>query len=780
MNTTCAFCGLPLHRLAAGAESGAADRAPRFCCLGCRVAAAVAGCGGEQGEARQMAARLALAVFLTMNVFAFSMALWPDAVYPTAPPDRLERVLSDLWRYACLVLTVGVLCLLGGPLAASAWQSLRSRRASTDPLLAAGVAAAFLYSLVSVLRGEGGVYFEVVCVVLVAVTLGRWLEAAGRLRTTAALRSLERLLPQQVWRRCGENWTAVPAEAVRAGDRLRVSAGQRVPVDGRLLAGTALVDEHVLTGESLPVFKQPPDSLRGGSLNLDGELELEAFGPPEAGMLGRMLGLVRTGRLAKGRYERLADVAAAWFAWLVILVALSAAAWHGWHAGAAEGTLVLLSVVLIACPCALGLATPMAMWAAAGAAASRQVLLADGAALERLARVRVVCLDKTGTLSDGAARVECCHATGDLEQHLACAAALAEASRHPLARAVADYAARRGVRASQAHNVRVFAGRGVAGDCAPPLQHASSDARNAGEEPHPAAPRAACSTHQREVDRTWRRYALGSPRWMHEQGLDWDAPLQAALRAADSGCLSVVCLACQGQVVAVFAVREQLRPGAVEAIRRLQQMQLHVLLLTGDSEARAAGLASALGIPYRAHLHPEDKLAAVEQARKTHGPVAMVGDGINDAPALAHADIGLAIGSGTDVAREAADLCLLADDLGRLPWVIELARRTLRIAKLNLFWAFVYNAAGMALAAAGKLTPVWAAAAMAASSLLVIGNSLRLVEPAVNERACAGTDSSGSQGSKTASVPPDAQELPPPAGVPDTAAARLAHAVPAD
>lgn len=738
MDTACAFCGLPLAGPPVAAGSTGQPAAPRYCCVGCRIAAAVAGCGGEAGQARQMAARLALAVFLTMNVVAFSMALWTGDVYPAAPPERLELVLSDLWRYACLLLTVGVMYLLCGPLAASAWESLRRGRPSTDPLLFVGVAAAFLYSLVSVLRGAGGVYFEVVCVVLVAVTLGRWLEAAGRLRTTEALRSLERLLPREVWRRQGGDWVQVPAEQVRAGDCLRVPAGQRIPVDGRLLRGAALVDEHALTGESSPVFKEPPSIVHGGSLNLDGDLELVACGTPREGMLGRMLELVRSARLGRGSYERLADVAATWFLWLVLLVALAAAAWHAWHEGLAAGLLVLLSVVLIACPCALGLATPMAVWAAAGTAARRQVLVADFAAFERLAGVRVVCLDKTGTLSGRAARVEMYSALdeaapsagaafaaaagveasaagGGRERYLACAAALAEASSHPLADAVAEYAARQGVRPCEAANVRVLAGRGVLAECSWGPQQPWGTGGGEG----PA---------RGQAGRAASQCVLGSLPWMREQCLAIGDEMAVAAYAAESRGLSLVCLGCQGRVVAIFGVREVLRPTAPEAIRQLHEMGLRVMLLTGDRQARAAALANALQVEYQAELRPEDKLAAVDRAREAFGPVAMVGDGINDAPALARADVGLAVGWGTDVARETADLCLLAEDLNRLPWVIALARRTLRVVRFNLFWALVYNAAGMYLAVTGRLSPVWAAAAMTASSLLVVANSLRLAE----------------------------------------------------
>ncbi len=735
-DTACAFCGLPL----AGSANLAADRAPRYCCLGCRVAAAVAGCGGAQGQVRHTAARLALAVFFTMNVVAFSMALWTGDVYPAAPPERLETLLSDLWRYACLGLTAAVVYLLGYPLAASAWHSLRSRRPSTDPLLAAGVAAAFTYSLISVLRGTGAVYFEVVCVVLVAVTLGRWFEAAGRLKTTEALRSLERLLPQQVLRRSGDEWTSVPAEEVRAGDLLRVLAGQRIPVDGRLLRGAALVDEHILTGEGSPVYRQPPSIVHGGSVNLDGDLEIIAFGPPQAGMLGRMLTLVRSARLAKGTYERLADVAAHWFTWFVLLAAVAAGAWHAWHHGLAAGLMVLLSVVLIACPCALGLATPMAMWAAAGTAARRQVLLADSSALERLARVRVVCLDKTGTLSGLSARVEVCHVLGDMRQHLACAAALADASRHPAARAVADHAASLGIRPAHAADVRVFAGRGIIGDCAHvQLSQESNDGDGSTAGP------------ERPPQDAVLRCSLGSLAWMQQQGFAVGSELHDALGKAESRGLSVVCLACHEQVSAVFGVREVLRPGAAEAVRRLREMGLYPMLLTGDREARAAALASELQVDYQAQLQPEDKLAAVELARKAFGAVAMVGDGINDAPALAQADVGLAVGSGADIARETADICLLADDLSRLPWVIQLARRTLRVVRLNLFWALVYNAAGMYLAATGRLTPVWAAAAMTASSLLVIANSLRLAEPS-HEHGASQHESAWPAGSTAADM----------------------------
>jgi heavy metal translocating P-type ATPase len=695
----CDYCDLPLppawrHAPAAG---------PHYCCFGCRFAAEVTRSRGEEGAANWTLTRLGLAIFLTLNVLVFTMALWTPDFYGSDDSSAFGESLRGLFRYTSLVFALPVLLLLGGPLLESAWQTLREGRLTADLLLVVGVATSYLYSVVSVVRGGGPVYFEVGCAVLVLVTLGRWLEATGKLRTTAALEALHRLLPDTARLLMNSEERSVPLSELRVGEVVRVLPGERIPCDGLIRRNSAAVDEQVLTGESQPVLRQVGDPVWAGSLNLDGDLHVEATVACEATALTRMMELIRRARQTKGRHERLADRIAAWFLPAVMLIALAAFAWHGQHDGWDRGVLVGLSVLLIACPCALGLATPLAVWTALGRAARAQVLFRNGEALERLAEVRAVRFDKTGTLTTGTPVV----ADFFLAPHedranvLALASALASASTHAHCQAIRTYTA-----ASVARDVvelveaRTLPGRGISA---------------------------------RRTDNGDTIY-LGSPRWLKELGLSdprEDVPEDERSRT---------CLAWGGFVRAEFVLSEQTRPEAADALTLLHGQRLDVAVLTGDRAPRARALAREWGVTVEAELLPEDKVAAVERARRAIGPVAMVGDGINDAPALAASDVGVAMGCGVEVARDSASVCLLGNDLRRLPWAIDLARQTVWVIRGNLFWAFAYNLLGVGFACTGRLNPVLASLAMVLSSLFILSNSLRLAAREPEGTAAARTE----------------------------------------
>lgn len=688
----CAYCGLP-------APGGARrDRAPVYCCYGCSFAASVTASRGEEGAARWALARLGIAGFLSMNVMVFAMALWTQDFYddPASLTGRLPEVLRDLFRYLSLLFALPVLFLLGGPLLCNAWDGLRRGHITSDLLLVLGVAASYLYSAVSVLRADGAVYFEVGCAVLVLVTLGRWLEASGKLRATAALDSLQRLLPETVRRRAPSGETIVPLGDVSAGDVLHVLAGERIPCDGQVEHQPVTVDVQVLTGESQPVVKEPCETVHAGTVNLDGDLLLRVTAPADASSLARLIECVKAARLAKSPYERLADRLAAVFVPAVMVIAVLAAGWHAYSVGLADGILVGLAVLLIACPCALGLATPLAIWRALDEAALGGVYFRNGAALEGLASVRALRLDKTGTLTTGTPTVVDCLLTPTINRLKALhhAWVLARNSTHVHARAIRTCAELelegREMPAADAAIVRTLPGRGLRMTYVP-------------------------------EGVVW----LGSPRLMEEQGQHWPRELDQRRVKAEASGQPVTCLAWDGGVRALFVFAEQLRPESKAALAQLQALGLDLQVLTGDNPASGAAVGKELGIAVRAGLLPEDKVAALAEARVAWGSVAMVGDGINDAPALASADIGIALGCGTDVARDSALVCLTGNNLLHLPWTIALARRTVRVIRQNLFWAFAYNTAGIVLACTGRLNPVAAALAMVASSFFVVANSLR-------------------------------------------------------
>ena len=683
----CDYCGLPV-------AAAAADAGPRYCCFGCRFAADVAGAGGEDGQLRWLMTRLGLAVFFTMNVMVFTLALWSQQeTAPGGPVDPAAAAFHGLARHACLLFTAPVLLLLGGPLLEDAWDELRRGRASLNMLLVVGVAAAFAQSAWATWSGTGHVYFEVACMVLVAVTLGRWLEASGKLRTTAALRDLRKLLPDRVRRLAAADDRATEREidrtAVVAGDLLRILPGEHLPADGTIIAGEAAIDEQTVTGESVPAVKRAGDQVYGGTCDLDGELIVRVTAAAGAGTLERLIDAV-TRAASGGRQQRLAEAVANWFLPLVLVVAAGACVAHWRAAGPIAGVLAGLAVVVVSCPCALGLATPLAVWAAFGAATRRHVLIRDGDAFARLAAADLFCFDKTGTLTAG------CRVTETLappaggapagrppDAWLPVATALAQGSTHVFSVAITALAKAREIHPASITGLRSVAGCGVEGLLA-----------------------------DGEIAR------LGSGRWIARHvAAGWPAddpdPPQCLVAVGD-------------RLVGGIRFAESIRAAAQAAVEALESDGVRPLMLSGDRPDRAAAVAGALGIDWRAPLFPEEKLAAIEAGRREGRTVVMVGDGVNDAPALAVADVGVALGCGADVSRWTADICLLRDDLETLPWLKGLARRMNRTIRWNLLWAFGYNAACIPLAALGLVHPALAAAAMVASSLLVITNSLRL------------------------------------------------------
>lgn len=699
----CEYCQSPMPASWWGRAADSPDQAAEaiYCCLGCRMAAGIIQEKGEAGAVRGILTRLGLSIFFTMNVMAFTMALWSTDVYEKAErANQLLVAIHGLFRYLVLLFSLPVLFLLGVPLVTSAWENLRRGILSTDALLSLGVGAAFAASLVSVLRGSGPVYFEVACIILVMTALGRWLEATGRLKATSALDALSRLLPETVRRLGPGGEEIIPLDQLAHGDLLRILAGERFPADGTVERNAALVDEQVLTGESRPVLREPGGRILGGTLNLDGDLVIKVSAVGAEAALARVVELVKQARMSKGRYQRLVDRISTWFFPIVSTIAVAAFAVHSMLGSLEQGLMAGLAVSLIACPCALGLATPLAVWSAIGQAAAHQVLFRGGDALERLAEIRALRFDKTGTLTTGTAAVQACeteHAE-ERETVLAHAAALAASSSHALSQAIVDFHATcLDSLTHRTEQVRLVPGRGVVGTLA----------GDGAEIP----------------------VSLGSPLLMEERGLQIGPLLRLALDRARANGLSMTMVGWSNQARGVFVFSEQWRSGFAEVIGWLKSAGLDVGVLTGDHAERGKAIAQELGIAVAADLLPDQKVEAIHRVQREVGPVAMVGDGVNDAPALAASDVGIALGCGTDVSRDSAAICLLGDDLTRIPWTIELSRRTVRVIRRNLFWAFGYNTAGVIAAALGWLNPAIAALLMVGSSAMVIGNSLRLRQP---------------------------------------------------
>ena len=766
----CTWCGLPVagvrtlkpsqrEVVAASVDASASDDV--YCCFGCRMAHTITQERGREGAVRWTIVRLGIAIFFSMNLMAFTMTMWSLDVYDVQR-DPFQVQLFEVFRWLSMIFSLPVLGLLGIPLLQNAIISWRQRIFSTDLLIATGVAAAYVISVVNVLRGSETVYFEVGATVLVMVTLGRWFEATGKHRATEALDQLAALLPESVTRNTSEGSEEVLCTEIAVGDRLEIRPGERFPVDAILVQGRTTVDEQVFTGESVPVARVTGDRLLGGTVNLDGNVIVEATAVFKAGSFGRLLQLLQEARLSRGHYQRLADRVSAWFFPLITGVAALTLIAH-WSAGIGVAVQHALSVLLIACPCALGLATPLAVWTALSTAAKHQVLFRSGEAIERLAIVKSICFDKTGTLTTGSPQVRhlCVLDDHDSRDILPLCAALAKTSTHPFSKAVVQF-----VEAWPAAN---------RADCtaAETLDwNKTIDLREVRSVPGGGVE--AFSANGKQL-------RLGSLEFVTAAG-DISPRLRLrmahALSIADQEAASVVAVSVAARPVIMFLLTETMRPESSETVKRCMELDLPVTVLTGDRAAKAEQLrrnlldchevgcqcsaecaagnghdhshhdvvpapAPASRLKIECDLRPEQKVRHLREIRERCSTVAMVGDGINDAPALAVSDVGIAMGCGADVSRDSAQVCLLSNDLSRIPWAVQLARRTTRVIRQNLFWAFGYNFAGVVLAAFGLLNPAVAAGLMIISSLLVITNSLRLMADSPDDSSEQGQPATG-------------------------------------
>ncbi len=621
------------------------------------------------------------------------------------------------WRLGPLaeaILATPVQFIAGARFYRGAWKALRSGSANMDVLVAMGTTAAYGFSLAMLIRlGEhahGHLYFEGAAVIITMVMAGKWLEGRAKRGTTAAIRELMALRPETARiERSDGSVEDVPVGRVASGMLVQVRPGERIPVDGMVLDGETEVDESLLTGESLPVGKHPGDRVTGGAINGTGAIRLRATAVGADSTLARIIRLVENAQAGKAPVQRLVDRASAIFVPTVIGIAtLTFAGWMLAGAGFEAALIAAVSVLVIACPCALGLATPTAIVAGTGAAARGGILIRDVDALERAHRVDTVIFDKTGTLTLGRpAVVEVVPLAGEAKALLATAAGVQAHSEHPLARATVEAAREYGVaELPPARDVRSRPGLGVTG-----LVGSG-------------------------------RVAIGNVALMREEGVEVGSDAGARLAAMENAGRTAVLIAHGGRLRGVLAIADPVRPEAAAAAGTLRARGIRVAMLSGDAPAVAEAVARELQLDTsRGGVRPEDKADAVRAFRDEGRVVAMVGDGINDAPALAAADVGIAIGTGTDVAMETAGVTLMRPDPRLVPAALDISRATWRKIRQNLFWAFVYNIIGLPLAAFGLLSPAFAGAAMALSSASVVSNSLLLRgwRPGMSARPAADT-----------------------------------------
>lgn len=662
----------------------------------------------EGGELADMTRRFQAALVLTVPVVFLAMGDFFGL-------RVREWVTGPLANWLELALATPVVLWAGWPFFVRGYASVVRRSLNMFTLIALGTGVAWLYSVVATLvpgifpagfrdaSGSVAVYFEAAAVIVTLVLLGQVLELRARRATSGAIRALLDLAPKtaRIVRSDGTE-EDIPLEAVQVGDRLRVRPGEKIPVDGRVLEGKTTVDESMITGEPIPVAKGPGDALVGGTVNQTGSVLMQAEKVGSDTVLARIVQLVSEAQRSRAPIQRLADKAASYFVPAVVGVAIvTFIVWSLWGPPPAMTYALVnaVAVLIIACPCALGLATPMSVMVGVGKGAQQGILIKNAAALERLEQVDTLVVDKTGTLTEGKPKVVHLEPVegwteGDL---LRLAAALERSSEHPLAAAVVREAEQLGLELPPARDFQSYTGRGIAG-------HVEG-----------------------------RRVAVGSRRLLDDLGVETGALGAKADELRRAG-QTVIFVALDERPAGLLGVADPIKATTPEAVALLHRLNIEIIMVTGDSRATAEAVAEQLGIDrLEAEVLPEEKIATVRRLQQEGRVVAMAGDGINDAPALAQADVGIAMGGGTDVAMETADVTLVKGDLRGIAKAVRLSRATMRNIRQNLFFAFIYNTLGVPVAAGVLypffgilLSPIIAAAAMSFSSVSVVGNALRL------------------------------------------------------
>jgi Cu+-exporting ATPase len=621
-------------------------------------------------------------------------------------------MLAELWgqhwmlpAWLQFALATPVQFVLGARFYKAGWHALKALTGNMDLLVSLGTTAGWALSVWLWLTAHAGhaphLYFEGSAVVITLVMLGKWLETRAKRQTTEAIRALHALRPDKAHWLGEDGEVDVPVDEILVGDRIVVRPGERFPLDGELVEGQTQVDESMLTGEPLPVAKAPGAALTGGSINGDGRVLMRVTAVGHETVLSHIIRLVEDAQAAKAPIQRLVDKVAEVFVPVVLLIALITLG--AWMATGADFETVLIHVVavlVIACPCALGLATPVAIMAGTGVAAKHGILIKDVQALELAHRVQTVAFDKTGTLTVGQPRL-LAHVPApgqDAQTALALAARVQSGSEHPLARAVVSAAQKQGLAGPTADDLQAVPGKGVLANVA------------------------------------GRQLMLGSLRWLQEEGVDigvWQPDIEA-LRAQGASLSALAERTDAGlQALLLMGFGDEPKVGAAQALTALRDRGLKLVMISGDNQAAAEAMARRLGLrpeagEVLADVLPGDKSAQVQKLRANGQVVAMVGDGVNDAPALAAADVGMAMGNGTDVAMHAAGITLMRGDVALVGAALDISARTVAKIRQNLFWAFAYNLAGIPLAALGYLNPMMAGAAMALSSVSVMANALLL------------------------------------------------------
>ena len=762
----CAHCGLPV------VACGRSDAGPVFCCYGCYLAARIVGRQDGEGVHAWNLLRLGLGALLAMNVMMLALLLYTGAV---------EAQAAGVFRWLMMGLAAPAMVILGYPFMRGAAGEIVRRRLSLDTLIAVGSLAAFAVSVYDTVRGDGPVYFDTATMLPALVTFGKLLEATAKSRAGSLTRSLRSMLPATARRVEEAGPREVAASDIRVGDRLRVLAGERFAADGRIVEGATQIDEAAFTGEPQPRLCGPGDEVVAGTVNGPGAVAVEAVRVGDALLLHRIIDMIDEARQTASPSERIAERAAAAFVPAVLTLAAAAGAFWFWTDGPARAGFVVMAVLAVACPCAMGIAAPLATAIAMGRAARSGVLVRGGDVMERVGRAGAVLFDKTGTLTTGRptdVAIESLDPGATENEVLSRVAALETLSDHHLARGIVAEARRRGLAIGQATRMDVSPGMGISG---PVTWRGSTCEVRAGTAAFVRSGNGKNAVISSE--RSESRNLAVRPAEQQQPQRDPSTSLGVTARKAlpeNSGApvrspaAMMSYVGWGGRVRGRIILNDVIRPDAEEAVRRLHGQGIATALVSGDRVETGRAVASQLGIGHvEAPRRPDGKIDVVRDAMRhlgvlasaggrkfsrdskpalsevdgrsacsngTRAPlrvaakraggagsvVVMVGDGVNDAPAMATADVGIALAAGTDLTRETGHVVLLGNRLARVPWLVALSRHTRRIITQNLAWAFGYNAIALAAAAAGLLHPLLAAVAMVVSSLTVLANSLRI------------------------------------------------------
>ena len=689
LNILCDQCGLPFSRSEQG--RGGITRVNKdvefhFCCYGCSFTHSLTGEKGEGGIASLFLIRLAFSAFLSMNIMMLSWALYGERLkWLGFEADNIPGLTMLLF-----VLSTPIMLFVGYPFFKNAVSEVRMFRLSMDSLIALGSFAAYGFSTYEVFTGGTRLYFDTGTMVIVLVTAGRYLEASAKVRTSSAVHSLLELRPNVACVVRGRQEEEVATNEVNVGELIKILPGERIPLDGVIVEGNSSANESFLTGESLPVVKEPGSKVFAATINGEGAIVVRTTAPDSDTLHAQFVRLMEHAQRTRSPMQQLVDRIS--YIFIPTVIGIAAVTFIAW---AFFGTLTAalihsLTVLVVSCPCALGIGTPLATAIAVARAAEEGILIRSTNILEKLATITAVVFDKTGTLTRGDLSVVGVHSLGLPEEELVSAAATIESSsEHLFGKAVVRYAFKKKIVLSESRNVQAVPGLGIKGEV--------------------------------YLENKWINVIAGNTRLFSDVHVDRE------LMEKDQKERSSIYIALDGKICGVIQISDTLRADAVASVDRLKEEGIEVSVLSGDSRAVVDGVGKAIGSrAVFGELMPDEKVKKVREAHDAGKRVLMVGDGINDAPALSTADVGVAFGNATDLTKENADVTIIGSKLMNIPWLIQLGRKTYRIIQWNLFWAFIYNIAGIALAAFGLLDPILAAVAMILSSAVIIVNSRRI------------------------------------------------------